>query len=116
MWHDVVHDAPDALQTSLAACEEELFPNISISLLICMVVPVSTAETEDTRSRIQIVKTRLESAMGQQRINALMLLYFHKDIEIKYPKIIVIYANRYPKIMLLMNPFAEEPEENQKSL
>ena len=28
MWHDVVDDAPDTLQTSLAACEQKLFPNI----------------------------------------------------------------------------------------
>ena len=35
--------------------------------------------------------------MGQQRLNALMLLYIHKDIQINYPNIIDIYANRYPR-------------------
>ena len=33
MWHDVVDDAPDTLQTSLAACEQKLFPNIFLLLV-----------------------------------------------------------------------------------
>ena len=115
MWHDVVDDAPDTLQTSLAACEQKLFSNIFLCLYLLMVVPVSTA-TERSHSGLQIVKTKLESTMGQQRLHALMLLYIHKDILINYPKIIDIYANRYPRRMLFKNPLAEEQEEKQKSM
>ena len=100
MWHDVVDDAPDTLQTSLAACEQKLFPNIFLCLYLLMVVPVSTAATERSHSGLQIVKTKLQSTMGQQRLNALMILYIHKDIQINYPKIIDIYANGYPRRML----------------
>ena len=114
--HDVVDDAPDTLQTSLAACEQKLFPNIFLCLYLLMVVPVSTAATERSHSGLQIVKTKLQSTMGQQRLNALMLLYIHKDIQINYPNIIDIYANRYPRRMLLKNPLAEEQEEKQKSM
>ena len=64
---------------------------------------------------ITIVKTKLQSTMGQQRLNALMLLYIHRDIQINYPKIIDIYANRYPRRMF-KNPLAEEQEEKQKSM
>ena len=115
MWHDVVDDAPDTLQTSLAACEQKLFPNIFLCLYLLMVVPVSTAATEHSHSGLQIVKTKLQSTMGQQRLNALMLRYIHKDIQINYPKIIDIYANRYPRRMF-KNPLAEEQEEKQKSM
>ena len=114
--HDVVDDAPDTLQTSLAACEQKLFPNIFLCLYLLMVVPVSTAATERSHSGLQIVKTKLQSTMGQQRLNALMLLYIHKDIQINYPNIIDIYANRYPRRMLFKNPLAEEQEEKQKSM
>ena len=79
MWHDVVDDAPDTLQTSLAACEQKLFPNIFLCLYLLMVVPVSTAATEHSHSGLQIVKTKLQSTMGQQRLNALMLIYIHKE-------------------------------------
>ena len=64
MWHDVVDDAPDTLQTSLAACEQNLFPNIFLCLYLLMVVPVSTAATEHSHSGLQIVKTKLQSTMG----------------------------------------------------
>ena len=82
MWHDVVDDALDTLQASLAACEQKLFPNNFLCLYLLMVVPVSTAATERSHSRLQIVKTKLQSSMGQQRLNALMLLYIHKDIPV----------------------------------
>ena len=76
-----------------------------------IVVPVSTAATERSHSGLQIVKTKLQSTMGQQRLNALMLLYIQKDIQINYPKIINIYANRYLRRMLFKNPLAEEQEK-----
>ena len=116
MWHDVVDDAPDTLQTSLAACEQKLFPNIFLCMYLLMVVPVSTAATEHSHSGLQIVKTKLQSTMGQQRLNALILLYIHQDIQINYPKIIDIYANRYPRRMLFKNPLAEEQEGKQTSM
>ena len=83
---------------------------------LLMVVPVSAAATEHSHSGLQIVKTKLQSTMGEQRLNALILLYIHKDIQINYPKIIDIYANRYPRGMLFKNPLAEEQEEKQKSM
>ena len=117
MWHDVVDDAPDTVQNSLAACEQKLFPNIFLCLYLLIVVPVSTAGTERSHSGLQIVKTKLQLTMGQQRLNALILLYIHMDIQINYPKIIDIYASRYPRRMLFKNPLAEEEEEEeQKSM
>ena len=113
MWHVVVDDAPDTLQTSLAACEQKLFPNIFLCLYLLMVVPVSTAATERSHSGLQIVKTKLQSTMGQQRLNALMLLYIHKDIQINYPKIIDIYANRYPKRMLFKIHWLKNKKKNR---
>ena len=104
------------LQTSLAACEQKLFANIFLCMYLLMVVPVSTAATKRSHSGLQIVKTNLQSTMGQQRLTALMLLYIHKDIQINYPKIIDIYANRHPRRMLFKNPLAEEQEEKQKSM
>ena len=62
MWHEV-HDAPDTLQTSLAACEQKLFTNIFVCLYLLMVVSVSTAATERSHSGLQIVKTKLKSTI-----------------------------------------------------
>ena len=60
MWQDVVDDAPHTLQTSLAACEQELFPNICLCLYLLMVVPVSTAPTDCSHCGVQILTTKLQ--------------------------------------------------------
>ena len=46
--------------------------------------------------------------MGEERLNALLLLYIHRDISLDFDKIIDMYASRYPKRMLLINPLSEK--------
>ena len=72
-----------------------------------MILPVSTTATECSHSCLQVAKKMLQSTMGQNRLNALMLLYIHKDIPLNYNKIIDLYANRYPRRMNFSNPLAE---------
>ena len=47
--------------------------------------------------------------MGEDRFNALMLLYVHKDIELNIDAIIdsYMYSRRYPRMMLLIDPICE---------
>lgn len=42
--------------------------------------------------------------MGQDRLNALLLLYVNKDIVLDYEAVIDLYASRYPQRMVLVNP------------
>ena len=44
--------------------------------------------------------------MGEERL-ALLLLYIHRDIFLDFNKIIDMFASRYPKRMLLINPLIE---------
>ena len=46
--------------------------------------------------------------MGEGRLNALMLLYVHKDIELDYNKIIDRYAKKYPRRMRFSNPLQDK--------
>ena len=108
MWHDVVDDAPDTLHSSLAASDHKLFPNMILCLYLLMVVPLSTAPTEHSHSGLQIDKSKPQSTMGQLTINALMLFYIHKHIQINYAKIDNIYPSIYPRRMVFKNPLAEE--------
>ena len=43
--------------------------------------------------------------MGQDRLNALLLLYIHKVIILDYETVIDLYASHYPRWMVLVNPF-----------
>ena len=107
MWQKAIVDVPRKLAGSLEACNQKLFPNIYTCLHFLLIIPVSTAATEHSHSCLQVVKTKLQSAMGQNRLNGLLLLYIHKDIPVNYNKIIEMYANGYPKRMNFSNPLAE---------
>ena len=52
-------------------------------------------------------RTDFQSMMGKERLNALSLVCIHIDIFLDYDKIIDIYASKYPRRMLLINPLSE---------
>ena len=45
--------------------------------------------------------------MGEERFNALSLLGILRDIFFDYDKIVDIYASKYPKRVLLIDPLSE---------
>ena len=45
--------------------------------------------------------------MGEDRLSALSLVCIHGVIFLDYDKIIDIYASKYPRRMLLINPLSE---------
>ena len=45
--------------------------------------------------------------MEEERLNALSLVCIHLDIFLDYDKIINIYASKYPRRMLLINPLSK---------
>ena len=107
MWQKTSVSVQSKLASSMEACNWKLFPNIYTCLHLLMIIPVSTAATECNHSCIQVVKIKDQSTMGQNRLNALMLLYIHQDIPLNYNKITNLYANRYPRRMNFSNPLAE---------
>ena len=54
------------------------------------------------------MKSRLQSTMGEGRLNALMLLHVHKDIILDYGRITDIYANRYPHQNEILKSFGKD--------
>ena len=45
--------------------------------------------------------------MGEDRLNALLLLFVHKDIAINLDKIVDIFSRKKPRRMLLNDPLTE---------
>ena len=56
---------------------------------------------------LQHLRTDFRSVMGEDRLNALSLVYIHRNIFLDYDKIIDIYVSKYPRRMLLINPLSE---------
>ena len=73
-------------------------------LHILSITPVTVSSTERANSALKFIKSDRRSTMGQDRLNALLLLYVHKDIVLDYEAVIDLYASRYPRRMVLVNP------------
>ena len=48
-----------------------------------------------SNSSLRFIKNVYRSTMGEDRLNALMLLYVHKDNELNIDAIIDIYSRKY---------------------
>jgi len=71
---------------------------------LVMLTPITTCTVERSNSSLRFVKTVYRSNMGQERLNALLLLFIHRDIELNYEKVVDIFARRNNRRMLLINP------------
>jgi len=79
-----------------------MFPNVNKILKLLLLV----STTASANSSLRYVKNKMRSTMGQDRFNALMLLFVHKDIKVDFDTVIQRYATRHPRKMLLMNPLS----------
>jgi hypothetical protein len=69
-----------------------------------LVTHVTAATVERSNSSLRFVKTVYRSAMGEERLNVLLLLFVHRDIEVDYNEVVGIFAPRNNREMLLVNP------------
>lgn len=88
----------------LAHTDDDFFPNIHVLLRIMGTLPVTSCECERSISMLRILKTPLRSTMTQDRLNALAMLYCHRDVKLT-PEVVEEFARRHPRRMLLENPF-----------
>ena len=73
-------------------------------LLLC---PVTSAGVERANTSLRYIKNVYRSTMFEERLNALILLYVHRDIHPDYDKIINMYATKHPIRMLFVNALAQ---------
>ena len=81
-----------------------MFPNIIKVLQLFLLTSISGASVEQSNSSFQFVRNRMHSSMGEDRFNALTLLYEQKDMELDIEEIINNFAKKHPRKMLLLNP------------
>ena len=96
------------MSDALAECNETAYPNITIILQVLLVIPVTTATVERANSSLKFIKTALRSTMTNARLNALIRLFVHKDIELDLDAIINTYSRAHPRRMRLARPLQPE--------
>ena len=72
-------------------------------------------DRKKVNSTLQHLRTDFQSMMGEERFNALPLVYIHQDIFLDYGKVIGIYASKYPRRMLLINHLSVETFNARKT-
>jgi hypothetical protein len=84
-----------------------MVPNITKIINLLLLTSVTSSSTERANSSLKLIKNVMRSTMGEDQLNALLLLYVHRDIKLDYDKIIDDYALRNPRKMVLMNPVGD---------
>ena len=97
----------DTLQHINAQGIQLLYPNITSIFGILLTFSATSASVERSNSALRFIKTSYRSTMGEERFNALALLFVHRDIALDYEKIIDRYAQKFPRRMLFRNPLME---------
>ena len=81
-----------------------MYPNITTIINLLPLTSVTSSGVERANSSLRFVKNAFRSTMGEDRLNALILMYVNNDIEINIEEIIDIFATKHPRRMLLSNP------------
>ncbi|XP_062592729.1 52 kDa repressor of the inhibitor of the protein kinase-like [Saccostrea cucullata] len=97
---------PDNLRSTIQQTNSKFYPNISTILRLLLLMPVSAASVERSHSHLKDVKTKKRCVMSEDRLNSLMLLYIHRDLQLDYDKIIDIFASKHPRRLQLAYPLS----------
>jgi len=73
---------------------KSIFPNLYQVLQIGVTLPISSASTERSFSKLKIVKTRLRSTMTQNRLEDLLIISCESDISVQTEDVVNNFAKR----------------------
>ena len=107
-WSSVPSEmkVPSTVEDTLKSVsrQELFFPNVLQVLKLLLVTPVTTASVERANSALGFVNSDHRSTMSEGRLNALLRLYVHKDIQLHFEEVVTAYGHKHPRRMLLGRP------------
>ena len=84
-------------EKALRHIDKDYFPNIHTFMVLMVTLPVTSCESERSISLLKFIKSKLRSSMVEERLNALTLMYFHKDVHIDTEEVVTLFAQAKPK-------------------
>ena len=107
MWEQETH-LPDTISDTLAHPRycRQMFPNITTIFHLLLLTSVTASGVEQANSTLCFIKNTYQTTMSQDRFNALVLMYIHKDVKVDTDQIIDMFAQRNLCRMLLINPLS----------
>jgi len=79
-----------------------MFPTLNNALQIALTLPVSSATTERTFSKLKIIKTRLRTTMNNKRLEDLMLITCEQDLYKNSNKVLEIFASNSTELSKML--------------
>ena len=101
-WSSVPSEVkvPSTVEDTLKSVsrQELLFPNVLQVRKLLLVTPVTTASVERANSALGFAKSdhRSTSTMSEGRLNALLHLYVHKDIQLDFEEVVTTITKNAP--------------------
>ena len=77
---------------TLKDCSSNLYPNVDTILRLLLITPVTSTTVERSNSSLRFVKNVYRNTVGDERLNALLLLFIHKAIPLNYNVVVDEYA------------------------
>jgi len=71
---------------------------------LLLITLVTSATAERSNSSLRFVKNVYRSTMGEERLNALLLFFIHKDIPLNYNAVVDECAKRNQRKMTFIKP------------
>ena len=99
---------PSSISESLALVDQIAFPNISVTLKVIGVIPVTSCECERSISALRRLKTWLRSTMEEDRLNGLALMHINNDIKLDIEKVVDVFARENKTRMRLADILNED--------
>lgn len=75
-----VSNAADMFKMFCVAKLNGVFPNLYILLKIAITLPVTSVSTERSFSKLKLIKTKLRTTMGEDRLESLMTITCGQDV------------------------------------
>ena len=73
-------------------------------------MPVTSADNERANSTLQLVKGYLRTIMTTERLSGLAMMNIHYEKPVDYDAVAQLFAERYPRRMLLVDPVFDEAQ------
>ena len=80
-WTQYTGNLPDTVTSTLKAIDFPCFDTIKVALRILGTIPVTSCSCERSFSALRMLKTYNRSTMCNERLNALALMFIHKNVD-----------------------------------
>lgn len=81
----------------LSFINSALYPNIFNIMKAVFTFPVTSANVERANSSLKFIKSDRRATMTDDRLNALLLLFVHRNIQIDYDEIVTAFGSQHSR-------------------